>query len=100
MILVLGVSGHAQSAAAVALGCARYDPRITVAGVVLNKVASERHRRLVEDGMARIGLPVLGALSDATKVSSSSVTLSAAVATAKVLVTSLAAKLRVPLAAT
>jgi cobyrinic acid a,c-diamide synthase len=62
VILVLDVSGHAQSAAAVALGCARYDPRIEVAGVVLNKVASERHRRLVEDGMARIGLPVLGAL--------------------------------------
>lgn len=62
VILVLDVSGHAQSAAAVALGCARFDPRINVAGVVLNKVASERHRRLVEDGMARIGLPVLGAL--------------------------------------
>jgi cobyrinic acid a,c-diamide synthase len=62
VILVLDVSGHAQSAAAVALGCARFDPRIEVAGVVLNKVASERHRRLVEDGMARIGLPVLGAL--------------------------------------
>nr|WP_210278685.1 cobyrinate a,c-diamide synthase [Microvirga flocculans] len=63
VILVLDVSGHAQSAAAVALGCARFDPRIAVAGVVLNKVASERHRRLVEDGMARIGLPVLGALT-------------------------------------
>ncbi len=62
VILVLDVSGHAQSAAAVALGCARFDPRIEVAGVVLNKVASERHQRLVEDGMARIGLPVLGAL--------------------------------------
>jgi cobyrinic acid a,c-diamide synthase len=62
VILVLDVSGHAQSAAAVALGCASYDPRIEVAGVVLNKVASERHRRLVEDGIARIGLPVLGAL--------------------------------------
>lgn len=62
IILVLDVSGHAQSAAAVALGCARFDPRIEVAGVVLNKVASERHRRLVEDGMARIGLPVLGAM--------------------------------------
>ncbi|MBO1906427.1 cobyrinate a,c-diamide synthase [Microvirga sp. 3-52] len=62
VILVLDVSGHAQSAAAVALGCARFDPRIEVAGVVLNKVASERHRRQVEDGMARIGLPVLGAL--------------------------------------
>jgi len=62
VILVLDVSGHAQSAAAVALGCARFDPRIEVAGVVLNKVASDRHRRLVEDGMARIGLPVLGAV--------------------------------------
>ena len=62
VILVLDVSGHAQSAAAVALGCARFDPRIAVAGVVLNKVASDRHRRLVEDGMARIGLPVLGAV--------------------------------------
>jgi cobyrinic acid a,c-diamide synthase len=62
VILVLDVSGHAQSAAAVALGFARFDPRIEVAGVVLNKVASERHRRLVEDGMARIGLSVLGAV--------------------------------------
>lgn len=62
VVLVLDVSGHAQSAAAVALGCARFDPRITVAGVILNKVASERHRRLVEDGMGRIGMPVLGAL--------------------------------------
>jgi cobyrinic acid a,c-diamide synthase len=62
VVLVLDVSGHAQSAAAVALGCARFDPRVEIVGVVLNKVASERHRRLVEDGMARIGLPVLGAL--------------------------------------
>jgi cobyrinic acid a,c-diamide synthase len=46
----------------VALGCATYDPRIAVAGVILNKVASERHRRLVEDGLARVGLRCLGAL--------------------------------------
>ncbi len=61
VLLVLDVSGAAQSAAAVALGCATYDPRIRVAGVVLNKVASPRHRRLVEAGLARIGMPVLGA---------------------------------------
>ncbi|MFG1477845.1 cobyrinate a,c-diamide synthase [Xanthobacter sp. V4C-4] len=60
VLLVLDVSGHAQSAAAVALGCARYDPRLTLAGVILNNVASDRHRRLVEDGLARVGLPVLG----------------------------------------
>jgi cobyrinic acid a,c-diamide synthase len=62
VVLVIDVSGQAQSAAAIALGCRHYDPRITIAGVILNKVASERHRRLVAQGMDRIGLPVLGAL--------------------------------------
>lgn len=62
VVLVIDVSGQAQSAAAIALGCMRYDPRITIAGVILNKVASPRHRRLVEDGMKRIGLAVFGAL--------------------------------------
>lgn len=63
VVLVIDVSGQAQSAAAIALGCMHYDPRITIAGVILNKVASERHSRLVGQGMARIGLPVLGALA-------------------------------------
>lgn len=62
VLLVIDVSGQAQSAAAVALGCMTYDPRIRIAGVILNKVASERHERLVRQGMARIGLSVLGAL--------------------------------------
>ncbi|MGQ3285424.1 cobyrinate a,c-diamide synthase [Bosea sp. (in: a-proteobacteria)] len=62
VVLVIDVSGQAQSAAAIALGCRLYDPRITIAGVILNKVASERHRRLVAQGMENIGLPVLGAL--------------------------------------
>ncbi|MDU0220603.1 AAA family ATPase, partial [Escherichia coli] len=60
VLLVLDVSGAAQSAAAVALGCAAYDSRIRIAGVILNKVASPRHRRLVEAGLSRVGLPVLG----------------------------------------
>ncbi|MBN9444907.1 cobyrinate a,c-diamide synthase [Bosea sp. (in: a-proteobacteria)] len=62
VILVIDVSGAAQSAAAVALGCKAYDPRIRIAGVILNKVASARHERLVRQGMDRIGLTVLGAL--------------------------------------
>jgi cobyrinic acid a,c-diamide synthase len=62
VLLVLDVSGAAQSAAALALGCRAYDPRIRIAGVILNKVASARHRRLVEAGLSRIGMPVLGAL--------------------------------------
>ena len=62
VVLVLDVSSQAQSAGAVALGFARFDPRVTVAGVILNRVASERHRRMVEDGLLRAGLPVFGAV--------------------------------------
>ncbi|CAM5773213.1 cobyrinate a,c-diamide synthase [Bosea minatitlanensis] len=62
VLLVVDVSGAAQSAAAVALGCKLYDPRIRIAGVILNKVASPRHERLVRQGLERIDLPVLGAL--------------------------------------
>jgi len=62
VVLVIDVSGQAQSAGAVALGCMTYDQRIRVAGVILNKVASERHRRLAAAGMEKIGLPVFGAL--------------------------------------
>ena len=62
VLLVLDVSGHAQSAAAVALGCARYEPGLAVAGVILNRVASERHRRLVAEGLERVGLPLLGSI--------------------------------------
>lgn len=60
VVLVLDVAGHAQTAAVVALGCRAFDPRITLAGVILNNVASERHQRLVCDGLERIGLPILG----------------------------------------
>ncbi|MGP9791597.1 cobyrinate a,c-diamide synthase [Roseinatronobacter sp. NSM] len=62
VVLVLDVSGQAQSAAAVALGFARYWPDLPFAGVILNRVASARHERLVRLGMEAAGLRVLGAL--------------------------------------
>jgi cobyrinic acid a,c-diamide synthase len=62
VVLVLDVSGQAQSAAAIVTGCARYDPRLAIAGVVLNRVASPRHQRLVVDAIAQQAVPVLGAL--------------------------------------
>jgi cobyrinic acid a,c-diamide synthase len=62
VILVLDVSGQAQSAAATGLGFATYDPEVRVAGVILNRVASPRHERLTRLGMERAGLTVLGAL--------------------------------------
>jgi cobyrinic acid a,c-diamide synthase len=62
IVLVLDVAGQAESAAAVALGCATYRPGVRLAGVILNKVASARHAALIEPVMERIGLRVLGAL--------------------------------------
>ncbi|MET3709885.1 cobyrinic acid a,c-diamide synthase [Sphingomonas trueperi] len=62
VVLVVDVSGQAQSAAATALGFARLDPRVPFAGVILNRVASPRHERLVRAGMEAAGIPVLGAL--------------------------------------
>jgi len=62
VILVLDVSGQAQSAAATALGFRMYNPDLPFAGVILNRVASPRHERLIRLGMQRADLPVLGVL--------------------------------------
>lgn len=62
VLLVLDVSGQSQTAAAVAKGFAAYDPAVRIAGVVLNRVGSERHRRLATEAIEETGLPVLGAI--------------------------------------
>jgi cobyrinic acid a,c-diamide synthase len=66
VLLVLDVSGQAQSAAAVVKGCATYDPRLTIAGVVLNRVGSPRHARVVIAAIEALGIPVVGTLPRAT----------------------------------
>jgi cobyrinic acid a,c-diamide synthase len=62
VILVVDVSGQAQSAAATALGFKAYMPDLPFAGVILNRVASPRHERLARLGMEKAGLTVLGSL--------------------------------------
>ncbi|NRB19116.1 MAG: cobyrinate a,c-diamide synthase [Rhodobacteraceae bacterium] len=62
VILVVDVSGQAQSAAATALGFKNYDLDVPFAGVILNRVASPRHERLTRLGMEKAGIKVLGSL--------------------------------------
>jgi cobyrinic acid a,c-diamide synthase len=62
VVLVLDVAGQTETAAAVALGCARYRDDIDIAGVILNRVASERHVSLVAPAFDRIKMPVFGAI--------------------------------------
>ena len=62
VIIVIDVSGQAQSAAAAALGFKLYDSSLPIAGVILNRVASPRHERYVRQGMEDAGLKVFGSL--------------------------------------
>lgn len=62
VLLVLDVSGQSQTVAAIAKGFATYDSDVKIAGVVLNRVASERHRKLAAEAVEELGLPVVGAL--------------------------------------
>ncbi len=69
VLLILDVSGQSQSAAAVARGFATHDSGVRVAGIVLNQVASARHRLGVEQALAPLGIPVLGCLMRDAKLS-------------------------------
>jgi cobyrinic acid a,c-diamide synthase len=62
VLLVLDVAGQSQSAAAVVRGFASYDSGVRIAGVILNRVGSERHRALVADAIAAVDVPIVGAL--------------------------------------
>jgi cobyrinic acid a,c-diamide synthase len=62
VLLVLDVAGQSQSAAAVLRGFAAHDPAVRIGGVILNRVARERHQKLVGDAIAALDIPLLGAL--------------------------------------
>ncbi|MGO9784197.1 MAG: cobyrinate a,c-diamide synthase [Streptosporangiaceae bacterium] len=72
IVLVIDAAAMGRSAGAVAAGFAGFDPRTTVAGVILNRVASDRHERLLRDGLAAAGLPVFGALRRSDQVAAPS----------------------------
>jgi cobyrinic acid a,c-diamide synthase len=62
VLLVLDVSGQAQSAAAIARGFMLHHPGVRIAGVVLNRVGSDRHRDSVAAAIAALPLPVFGGI--------------------------------------
>jgi len=61
LILVVDCDKVTRTMAAMILGCQRFDPQVAIRGVILNRVAGERHasivRRTVEE---HCRLPVLG----------------------------------------
>ncbi|MEU7749706.1 cobyrinate a,c-diamide synthase [Nonomuraea sp. NPDC049158] len=62
VVLVVDAARQSRSVAAVVHGFATFDPRVRVGGVVLNRVASDRHEELCRAALGAAGMPVLGAI--------------------------------------
>ena len=63
VLLVVDASAVARSIAATVLGFQQFDRRVRIAGVVLNRVASEAHAEMCRAAIVQAtGLPVVGAL--------------------------------------
>ena len=62
VVLVVDASAMAASAAAVVHGFSSYRTDVNVAGVIYNRVGSDRHAELLVEATARTSLPVLGCL--------------------------------------
>lgn len=62
VLLVLDCSRLSRSVAAIAHGYRTFDPRVKLAGVVLNRVGSDRHLDLLRDALEPLNLPILGVL--------------------------------------
>ena len=62
VVLVVDAARAGRSVAALAAGFAGFDPRTHLDGVILNRVASDRHERLLREALIETGLPVYGAI--------------------------------------
>ncbi len=62
ILLVLDCSRMARSIAALVHGFRSFDPTLRFAGVVLNRVGSDRHLELLQASLESLNLPILGVL--------------------------------------
>ncbi len=62
VVLILNCASTSRSIAAIAHGYRTFEPRIHIAGVVLNRVGSDRHLELLTQALEPLNLPILGVL--------------------------------------
>ncbi|MFB6956515.1 cobyrinate a,c-diamide synthase [Streptomyces sp. NPDC056309] len=62
VVLVVDASSQSRSVAALVHGFVTWDPEVRIGGVILNKVASDRHEALLREALDAVGVPVLGVL--------------------------------------
>lgn len=63
VVLVVDTTKCTRTVAALVLGCRTLDPDVTIAGVVLNRVGTQRQERLIREALATdTDVPVVGAI--------------------------------------
>ena len=62
VVLVVDAERQSQSVAPLVAGFAHWRVGVRVAGVILNRVASTKHERMLVDALAATGIPCLGAI--------------------------------------
>jgi len=62
VVLVVDCGRTSQSVAALVTGFSRFRSDVQVAGVILNRVGSDRHEGMLREAMAKTEVPVLGSL--------------------------------------
>ncbi|MFD0279232.1 cobyrinate a,c-diamide synthase [Kitasatospora sp. NPDC127111] len=73
VVLVVDASSQSRSVAALVHGFASWDPEVRLAGVILNRVASDRHEQLLREALEEgSGVPVLGAVRRSAAVATPS----------------------------
>lgn len=60
VLLVVDCARMSRSLAALVQGYRTFDPRVNVAGVILNRVGSDRHLQLLREALEAINMPIFG----------------------------------------
>ena len=61
-VLVIDVKSMGTSAAAIALGFREFDKDLNIAGVILNRVGSDSHKKIIVDALEKINIKCFGAI--------------------------------------
>jgi cobyrinic acid a,c-diamide synthase len=70
VILIIDCTKMTGTAAALVKGCQKLDPKLKIAGIILNRVGGRRHEKVIRDAIRyHTGLPVVGAIPKLNKMS-------------------------------
>ncbi|MDB9518589.1 cobyrinate a,c-diamide synthase [Roseofilum reptotaenium CS-1145] len=68
VMLVLDCGRMSNSVAAIAHGFQTFDPSLNLAGIILNRVGSDRHQEYLEAALEPLNLPILGVFPRQTQI--------------------------------